>query len=89
MPPVDPTMAVSIDPSMLGAGGYGATLPVRGLASSVPHPPRPTFAPPPTSHAPPPPAGATLLGQPAWLVVTLGVLVAISVAAGAFLATRG
>ena len=89
MPPVDPTMAVSIDPSMLGAGGYGATLPVRGLASSVPHPPRSTFAPPPTSHAPPAPSGATLLGQPAWLVVTLGVLVAISVAAGAFLATRG
>ena len=104
-PPVEPTMAVPIEAMLAGAQlpyGHGAPPPgaraMPALRPSMPdpmalppmHTPFAMGAPPRVSESLPSQApAATILGQPAWIMITIGVLLVVSVGASAFLLAGG
>ncbi|MDB4932904.1 MAG: hypothetical protein JWM10_5388, partial [Myxococcaceae bacterium] len=99
-PPVEPTMAVPIEAMMAGAHlPYGnAAQAMPALRPSMPDPlvlpPMHTAfamgAPPrETESLPARPPSSTILGQPAWIMITIAVLIVVSVGASAFLLAGG
>jgi hypothetical protein len=103
-PPVEPTMAVPIEAMLAGAQlpyGHGAPAGAHAMSALRPsmsdpmalppmHTPFAMGAPPRVSESPPSRApAATILGQPAWIMITIGVLIVVSVGASAFLLAGG
>lgn len=87
-PPVEPTMAIPVEAMLAGSqtpfgrssGAPGAPVPT---AFAMGAPPRVSE----TKVAPKPPA--TIAGQPAWIMIAIGLLVIVSVGASAFLLSGG
>ena len=99
-PPVEPTMAVPIEALMAGAyPSYGAAPnampPLHpSMPGPLPLPPMHTAfamgAPARTSESlPTQPPARTIAGQPAWIMIAIGVLLIVSVGASAFLLAGG
>ncbi len=86
-PPVEPTMAIPIEAMLAGSqppfgrpSGHGTPMPT-GFAMG---------APPRTSESLSSPKPApTIAGQPAWIMITIGLLIVVSVGASAFLLSGG
>ncbi|MDO9020352.1 MAG: protein kinase [Deltaproteobacteria bacterium] len=103
-PPVEPTMAVPIEAMMAGAQlpyGHGAPPGAHGMPALRPSTPDPMALPPMhtpfamgapprvTESLPPRAPAATILGQPAWIMITIGALLVVCVGASAFLLAGG
>ena len=99
-PPVEPTMAVPIEAMLAGAyPPYGAAPnPAAPLHPSMPgaqplppmHTPFTMGAPDRVSESrPASPPPRTIAGQPAWIMISIGVLLVVSVGAAAFLLAGG
>lgn len=99
-PPVEPTMAVPIEALMAGAyppyGAAPSSMPALhpSMPGSQPLPPMHTAfamgAPARTSESlPTKPPARTIAGQPAWLMIAIGVLLVVCIGASAFLLAGG
>lgn len=83
MPPVEPTMAIPVEDMLAGAKPPFGDAPRMSTPFAMGAPPR-------TSETPSTPKPArTIAGQPAWIMITIGVLLIVSVGASAFLLAGG